>query len=68
MIASTVLNKPATGIVITRKLDGTTEYLAHTGTPATLVEDRKFKEANYWLPIPQSEVERNAALKQNPGY
>ena len=31
-------------------------------------QPRHFHERNYLLPIPQSEIEKNAALKQNPGY
>lgn len=68
-IAETVLNKNATGVVIIKKLNGTTEYRAHTGTAETTVEERKFEASRmYWLPLPQSEIDRNPALKQNPGY
>jgi starch-binding outer membrane protein, SusD/RagB family len=31
-------------------------------------EDRKFEEFQNFLPIPQSEIDRNAKLQQNPGY
>ncbi|QNL51656.1 RagB/SusD family nutrient uptake outer membrane protein [Olivibacter sp. SDN3] len=69
MIAEDVMNRNATGVVIIKKLDGTTEYRAHTGTPETVVEERSFVAPRmYWLPIPQYERDRNPNLQQNPGY
>lgn len=69
LIAEDVMNRNATGVVIIRKLDGTTEYRAHTGTPETTVEERNFVAPRmYWLPIPQQERDRNPNLQQNPGY
>ena len=69
MIADSVMNQPATGVLITKKLDGTMVYKAHTGDATTLVEARKFTAPqDYWLPIPQSEIDKNAALRQNPKY
>jgi starch-binding outer membrane protein, SusD/RagB family len=29
---------------------------------------RTFVERNYLVPIPQTEIERNSQLQQNPGY
>ncbi|MFT4024715.1 MAG: RagB/SusD family nutrient uptake outer membrane protein [Flavihumibacter sp.] len=69
MIAGDVLNKPATGILIIKKQNGTMQYNAHTNDARTLVEDRKFVANKMeWLPIPQSEIDKNPNLKQNPGY
>ena len=69
MIAETVMNQPATSILITKKLNGTMVYQAHTGDPTTLVEDRKFSAPQeYWLPIPQTEINKNPNLRQNPNY
>jgi hypothetical protein len=69
MIAEDVMNKDATGVRITKRLNGTTEYLAHTNDSRTLVEDRKFVAPKmYWLPIMQSEIDKNPNFKQNPGY
>ncbi|MEI6949676.1 RagB/SusD family nutrient uptake outer membrane protein [Paraflavisolibacter sp. H34] len=69
MIADNVLNRPATGILIIKKKDGTMHYNAHTGDSKTLVENRKFVPNKMeWLPVPQSEIDKNPNLKQNPGY
>lgn len=69
MTAEEVMNRNATGVVIIKKLDGTTEYRTHTGTPETVVEERSFVAPRmYWLPIPQYERDRNPNLAQNPGY
>ena len=69
MIADDVMNKPATGVIVTKYLNGTTVYKAHASDNSTLVEDRKFVAPKmYWLPIPQSEIDKNASLQQNPGY
>jgi len=68
-IANDVMNKPATGILIIKKKDGTVQYNAHTNDSRTLVENRKFVPGRMeWLPIPQSEIDKNPNLKQNPGY
>ena len=39
-----------------------------TYTVRDMLPERKFFERNYWLPIPQSEIERTRSLEQNPGY
>ncbi len=68
-IANDVLNQPATGILIIKKQNGTMQYLAHTNDSRTMVEARKFVPNKMeWLPIPQSEIDKNSNLKQNPGY
>jgi len=69
LIGNDVLNKAATGILIIKKKDGTTQYNAHTNDSRTLVESRKFVAGKMeWLPIPQSEIDKNRNFKQNPGY
>jgi hypothetical protein len=35
---------------------------------AEVFQPRSFNEHNYLIPIPQSEIESNAKLEQNPGY
>ena len=34
----------------------------------SLIETRKFAPDNRYLPIPQSSIDKNPNLKQNPGY
>jgi hypothetical protein len=56
-------NEDAKKMVITRN--------ATTGAKTYKVEvfqPRSFSERNHLVPIPQSEIERNAKLEQNPGY
>lgn len=57
------LNKPVTGVTILRLPDGTKKY-----NPGKIVEERKFVERMYWLPIPKSETDKNPKLIQNHGY
>jgi len=57
------LNKPVTGVTILRLPDGTKKY-----NPGKIVEERKFVERMYWLPIPKSETDKNPKLIQNYGY
>ncbi len=38
------------------------------GTGKTIWETRNWKDANYLMPIPQGEMDKNPNLKQNPGY
>ncbi|GAB3275196.1 RagB/SusD family nutrient uptake outer membrane protein [Larkinella harenae] len=62
-IAEETDNEDAKKMVITRN--------ATTGQKTYKVEvfqPRAFKERNYRVPIPQSEIERNPLLEQNPGY
>ena len=32
------------------------------------VDDRAWKEANYWLPVSRTEINKAPQLQQNPGY
>ncbi|MCE6992459.1 RagB/SusD family nutrient uptake outer membrane protein [Dyadobacter sp. CY323] len=62
-IAMATDNEDAKKMVITRN--------AATGAKTYKVEvfqPRSFNERNHLIPIPQSEIERNAKLEQNPGY
>lgn len=56
-------NQTVTGIMILRLPDGSKIY-----TPGHTVEQRKFIERMYWLPLPKSEVDKNPNLTQNQGY
>lgn len=47
---------------IRKNPDGTKEYNVE------FFKEGVFNEANYLLPIPQSEINKNALLEQNPGY
>jgi starch-binding outer membrane protein, SusD/RagB family len=64
-IAHINLNKQLHGIAITTGSGGTLVY-----TPVTVPGgDRKFDASkNYLFPIPQSALDQNNKLKQNPGY
>lgn len=62
-LGNTYLNKTVTGVLILKKPDGTKVY-----TPGKVVEQRKFFDKMYWLPILKSEIDKNPGLKQNPGY
>lgn len=48
-------------------VDATTGKYTITGAPLK-VEDRIFADKNYLWPVPQSEIDINKSLKQNPGY
>jgi len=61
-IAETVLNKPVTGMRITKNTNGTYNYQRFE------VERRVFTTRNYWFPFSQSTVNRQPALGQNTGY
>jgi len=62
-LAEKYLNKPVTGVSVLRLPDGTKIY-----EPGKIVEERKFIERMYWLPIPKSETDKNPQLIQNFGY
>jgi hypothetical protein len=61
-IAPDVLNKPTKGISITKDASGNKTYKVFT------IEARHFSEKNYLVPIPQSEIDKDSKLEQNPGY
>ncbi|NCD72440.1 RagB/SusD family nutrient uptake outer membrane protein [Mucilaginibacter agri] len=63
-IADVTENKPAAGVIITKKSDGTFTY-----TPKVALDGRLFLQQHYWLPIPRTEIQAsNNQLQQNPGY
>lgn len=62
-IASETDNEDATKMIITRNpATGVKSY------KVSVFQPRAFNERNYLVPIPQSEIERNPKLSQNPGY
>ena len=61
-IAPVVLNVPAKGISIHKDANGNKTYSVFT------IEQRHFSDKNYLVPIPQSEIDKDAKLEQNPGY
>jgi hypothetical protein len=63
-IAPTVLNINAKKMLVQR--NATT--LQKTYTVIDLLPARAFTDKNYLLPIPQTEIERDKNLVQNPGY
>jgi hypothetical protein len=56
------LNKPVTGMRITRNANGTFNYNRFQ------VENRVFTAKNYLFPFSQNDINRQPALAQNPGY
>lgn len=61
-IAPQVLNENAKKVNILRDDAGNLTYSVEE------FQERIFYERNYWVPIPQSEIEKNPKLNQNPGY
>lgn len=51
------------GCQIIRATNGTFTY-----KPDVVVENKVFEDKHYFFPIPQSEVNRNPNMKQNPGW
>ncbi|MGE8302419.1 MAG: RagB/SusD family nutrient uptake outer membrane protein [Sphingobacterium paramultivorum] len=62
-IAEQTENKPARKIIIVR--DDQTKKKSYK---IEVLQERKFFPQHYLLPIPRSEIQRNALLKQNPSY
>jgi starch-binding outer membrane protein, SusD/RagB family len=60
--APAVLNVPAKGMSIRKDSNGHKTYTVF------VIEERHFHEKNYLVPIPQSEIDKDAQLIQNPGY
>ncbi|WP_413666877.1 RagB/SusD family nutrient uptake outer membrane protein [Mucilaginibacter sp. Mucisp86] len=65
-IGAQVMNGAVYGAKI-GTVDAATGKYTITGTPLK-VEDRVFADKNYLWPVPQSEIDINKNLKQNPGY
>lgn len=62
MIAPQAMGRPANGIVITQPLAGPVVYSRNK------IQDRAWADKMYWLPIDQTEMNRNTTLVQNPLY
>lgn len=65
-IGSQVMNGTVYGAKV-GTIDATTGKYTITGAPLQL-ETRVFADKNYLWPIPQSEIDKDKSLKQNPGY
>lgn len=57
-----VAEEDRTRMIIRKNSDGTKQY------EVAFWKEGVFNEANYLLPIPQSEINKNGLLEQNPGY
>lgn len=75
MLAETVMNQTLCrmiGTVDTSESDPTRRAVITLPTDENLsarkIEDRVFKAYQRYLPIPQSELDKNPMLEQNPGY
>lgn len=69
-IAKTVLNEPFLGLKLTLTKDAggnVTGCKLYEGENIKLVGS-KYEDYNYIHPIPQTEIDLNSKLKQNPGY
>ena len=75
-IAKDVLNAPFEGLKYKivdnpndpdKKVDGGKMCILYQGEPIKLVGSR-YSDNNYLFPVPQSEIDLNPALTQNPGY
>lgn len=61
-IASQTENQPVRGVKVTRDAAGKLRYDYQT------VQERRFGDRNYFLPIPLKETQANPNLQQNPGF
>ena len=61
-IANTTDNLPVRGVSITKDAAGKLRYEYPT------VQERRFNDRNYFLPIPLKETQANPGLTQNSGY
>lgn len=57
-----VAEEDRTRMIVRKNPDGTKTY------EVAFWKEGVFNEANYLLPIPQSEINKNGLLEQNPGY
>ena len=68
MVAEKVMNgelKRITGTVDESVAEPT---LRATVTGSAVIETRSFTSRNRYLPIPQTSIDKNPSLDQNPGY
>ncbi len=68
MLAETLLNGPLMRVTGTVDYSEPDQFKRAKISGTTKVEDREFKPTNRYLPIPQSALDKNPELKQNPGY
>lgn len=72
MIAPDILSEPGRGIRINGSLDASGEMLVEHRYEYRYnvidVEQRQWRDRNYFVPIHQDEMNRNPELVQNPGY
>lgn len=73
MLAETLLNEDLTRVVGTIDYAESNPYkraVIDVNAPLDLrkIETRKFEVKNRYLPIPQSSIDKNPQLEQNPGY
>lgn len=61
-IANVTENQPARGVKVTKDAAGKFRYDYQT------VQERRFADRNYFLPIPLKETQSNPNLVQNPGF
>ncbi|WP_254448724.1 RagB/SusD family nutrient uptake outer membrane protein [Spirosoma rhododendri] len=61
-IANRTENLPVRGVAITKDASGALQYSFPT------VQERRFNDRNYFLPIPLKETQANPNLVQNTGY
>ena len=55
-------SEDAKGVIIRKQTDGTFTYELMT------VQDRTWVPSFYYYPIPRTEIQKNPAIEQNPGY
>lgn len=67
-IATDVLNRKFYGMKVTDNPGGYNGRFIINNTGNIYIQERTFKDFNYLWPIPQSELDINKNLKQNPGY
>lgn len=65
--AETVLNRPVHGVTIEKVGSSFIYHYEKNGNPIE-IEKRIFLDKMYYYPIPQSEMNKNTALIQNPGW
>ncbi|MDR0612602.1 MAG: RagB/SusD family nutrient uptake outer membrane protein [Dysgonamonadaceae bacterium] len=68
MVAETVLNAPLIRLTGTIDYNESDPYARAVIDGTETVEDRKFAKHNRYLPLPQSAIDKNPKLEQNPGY
>ena len=70
MVAETAMTGDLTRIVGTINYDETDETRRAVIDPTqrNKIETRTFESYNRYLPIPQSAIDANPKLEQNPGY